>query len=71
MLSGLLYQGTIPDSALGWLSPGWARRRPDQREAEEGDPGEGGHDTEEEKERKKEDEGRDIQERRVISGHRQ
>ena len=45
MLSGLLYQRTIPDSALGWPSPGWARRRPDQREAEEGDPGEGGRDS--------------------------
>ena len=39
--TGLLYQRTIPDSVLGW-----ARRRPDQREAEEGDPGEGGRDNE-------------------------
>ena len=28
---GLLYQRTIPDSALGWPSPGWVRRRPDLR----------------------------------------
>ena len=27
--AGLLYQRTIPDSTLGWPSPGWARRRPD------------------------------------------
>ena len=28
-ITGLLYQETIPDSTLGWPSPGWARRRPD------------------------------------------
>ena len=28
-IAGLLYQRTIPDSTLGWPSPGWARRRPD------------------------------------------
>ena len=38
-------RGLFQTAHQGWPSPGWARRRPDQREAEEGDPGEGGRDS--------------------------